>query len=95
MQHWSAPRHRFAVREHADRDDRDTVGDRGNDEVVDPRWPCAGKAKQPRDRIAVHVGVKHTDRKPAGGKDPATLKAIQSEVLREYYAYTGKTTVVD
>ena len=35
------------------------------------------------------------DGKPAGGKDPATLKAIQSEVLREYYAYTGKTTVVD
>ena len=29
------------------------------------------------------------------GKDPATLKAIQSEVLREYYAYTDKTTVVD
>ena len=35
------------------------------------------------------------DGKPAGGKDPATLKAIQNEVLREYYAYTGKTTVVD
>ena len=35
------------------------------------------------------------DGKPAGGKDPATLKAIQDEVLREYYAYTGKTTVVD
>ncbi len=31
------------------------------------------------------------DGKPAGGKDPATLKAIQDEVLREYYAYTGKT----
>ena len=35
------------------------------------------------------------DGKPAGGKDPETLKAIQNEVLREYYAYTGKTTVVD
>lgn len=35
------------------------------------------------------------DGKPAGGKDPATLKAIQNEVLREYYAYTGKTTVID
>ena len=35
------------------------------------------------------------DGKPAGGKDPETLKAIQDEVLREYYAYTGKTTVVD
>ena len=35
------------------------------------------------------------DGKPAGGKDPATLKAIQDEVRREYYAYTGKTTVVD
>ena len=35
------------------------------------------------------------DGKPAGGKEPATLKAIQDEVLREYYAYTGKTTVVD
>ena len=35
------------------------------------------------------------DGKPAGGKDPATFKAIQDEVLREYYAYTGKTTVVD
>ena len=35
------------------------------------------------------------DGKPAGGKDPETLKAIQDEVLREYYAYTGKTTVAD
>ena len=34
------------------------------------------------------------DGQPAGGKDPATLKAIQDEVLREYFAYTGKTTVV-
>ena len=35
------------------------------------------------------------DGQPVGGKDPVTLKAIQDEVLREYYAYTGKTTVVD
>ena len=34
------------------------------------------------------------DGQPAGGKDPATRKAIQDEVLREYFAYTGKTTVV-
>lgn len=27
--------------------------------------------------------------KPAGGKDPATLKAIQDEVLKEFYDYTG------
>lgn len=26
---------------------------------------------------------------PVGGKDPATLKAIQDEVLREFYEYTG------
>ena len=25
----------------------------------------------------------------AGGKDPATLKAIQDEVLKEFYDYTG------
>ena len=35
------------------------------------------------------------DGQPAGGKDPAMLKAIQDEVLREYFIYTGKTTVVD
>ena len=35
------------------------------------------------------------DGQPAGGKDPVTLKAIQDEILREYFAYTGKTTVVD
>ena len=35
------------------------------------------------------------DGQPAGGKDPAMLKAIQDEVLREYFTYTGKTTVVD
>ena len=28
-----------------------------------------------------------------GGKDPATMKAIQDEVLREFYAYTGCTTL--
>ena len=32
---------------------------------------------------------------PAGGKDPATLKAIQDAVLQEYYDYTGKTSVLD
>ena len=32
---------------------------------------------------------------PAGGKDPATLKAIQDAVLQEYFDYTGKTSVVD
>lgn len=35
------------------------------------------------------------DGAPAGGRDPAALKAIQDEVLREYFAYTGKTSVVD
>lgn len=35
------------------------------------------------------------DGQPAGGKDSAMLKAIQDEVLREYFTYTGKTTVVD
>ena len=35
------------------------------------------------------------DGQPVGGKDPATLKAIQDEVLCEYFAYTGKSTVVD
>ena len=30
---------------------------------------------------------------PVGGKDPATLKAIQDEVLREFFAYTGCTTL--
>ena len=35
------------------------------------------------------------DGKPAGGKDPETLKAIQDAVLQEYYDYTGKTSVVD
>ena len=35
------------------------------------------------------------DGAPAGGRDPATLKAIQDEVLREYFTYTGKTSVVD
>ena len=28
---------------------------------------------------------------PLGGKDPATLKAIQEEVLKEFYDYTGCT----
>ena len=28
-----------------------------------------------------------------GGKDPATMKAIQDEVLREFYAYTGCTSL--
>ena len=31
--------------------------------------------------------------KPAGGKDPATLKAIQDEVLKEFYDYTGCTSL--
>ena len=35
------------------------------------------------------------DGKLAGGKDPATLKAIQDAVLQEYYDYTGKTSVLD
>ena len=35
------------------------------------------------------------DGAPAGGKDPATLKAIQDAVLQEYFDYTGKTSVVD
>ena len=35
------------------------------------------------------------DGKPAGGKDPETLKAIQDAVLQEYYDYTGKTSVLD
>ena len=35
------------------------------------------------------------DGAPAGGKDPATLKAIQDAVLQEYYDYTGKTSVLD
>ena len=30
---------------------------------------------------------------PVGGKDPATLKAIQDEVLREFYDYTGCSTL--
>ena len=34
------------------------------------------------------------DGAPAGGKDPATLKAIQDAVLQEYYDYTGKTSVL-
>ena len=32
---------------------------------------------------------------PAGGKDPATRKAIQEAVLQEYYDHTGKTSVLD
>lgn len=35
------------------------------------------------------------DGEPVGGKDPATLKAIQDAVLQEYFDYTGKTRVVD
>lgn len=35
------------------------------------------------------------DGEPVGGKDPATLKAIQDAVLQEYFDYTGKTCVVD
>ena len=35
------------------------------------------------------------DGKPAGGKDPAALKAIQDAVLQEYYEATGKTSVLD
>lgn len=35
------------------------------------------------------------DGAPAGGKDTATLKAIQDAVLQEYYDYTGKTSVLD
>ena len=35
------------------------------------------------------------DGAPAGGRDPATLKAIQDAVLQEYFDYTGKTSVVD
>lgn len=35
------------------------------------------------------------DGAPAGGKDIATLKAIQDAVLQEYYDYTGKTSVLD
>lgn len=30
---------------------------------------------------------------PVGGKDPATLKAIQDEVLKEFFAYTGCATL--
>ena len=30
---------------------------------------------------------------PVGGKDPATLKAIQEEVLKEFYGYTGCTNL--
>ena len=30
---------------------------------------------------------------PVGGKDPATLKAIQEEVLKEFYGYTGCTSL--
>ena len=30
---------------------------------------------------------------PVGGKDPATLKAIQDEVLRGFYDYTGCSTL--
>ena len=30
---------------------------------------------------------------PVGGKDPGTLKAIQNEVLREFYEYTGCTSL--
>lgn len=32
---------------------------------------------------------------PVGGKDPATLKAIQNEVLKEFYDYTGCTSLWD
>lgn len=32
---------------------------------------------------------------PVGGKDPATLKAIQDEVLKEFYDYTGCTSLWD
>ena len=35
------------------------------------------------------------DGAPAGGGDPAALKAIQDAVLQEYYDYTGKTSVLD
>ena len=35
------------------------------------------------------------DGAPAGGRDPATLRAIQDAVLQEYFDYTGKTSVVD
>ena len=35
------------------------------------------------------------DGAPAGGGDPAALKAIQDAVLQEYFDYTGKTSVVD
>ena len=31
--------------------------------------------------------------KPVGGKDPATLKAIENEVLQEFYDYTGCTSL--
>ena len=37
----------------------------------------------------------HIDGLPAGGKDPAALKAIQDEVIREYLAYTGKSGLFD
>ena len=30
---------------------------------------------------------------PVGGRDPATLKAIQEEVLKEFYDYTGCTSL--
>lgn len=30
---------------------------------------------------------------PVGGKDPATLKAIQEDVLKEFYDYTGCTSL--
>ncbi|MFT4105666.1 MAG: aminotransferase class IV [Lacrimispora sp.] len=35
------------------------------------------------------------DGKPAGGKDPETLKRIQDAVLEEYLEYTGKTSIFD
>lgn len=41
--------------------------------------------------FCLHAG--ELNGQPVGGKDPATLKAIQDEVLREFFAYTGCTTL--
>lgn len=41
--------------------------------------------------VCLHAGS--LNGQPVGGRDSATLKAIQDEVLREFYAYTGCTTL--
>lgn len=40
-----------------------------------------------------HAG--QVDGKPAGGKDPETLKRIQDAVIEEYLEYTGKKSIFD